>query len=281
MNDLEALSEDGARDGVSPAQGPRVKGALWDSLVSNGVVGSERIPLRHSRTQAALVDAFRRFAQPLAASLGRRSEVVVHDFSRLPNSIAAVEGDLSDRPVGGPITGVLLGWLKTGELDDHLLYLGELDNGTPVQSSTFFIRDSVGSVLGSLCINMDISGLIAMQDYIQGRLRPPEGVNWHLSVPRLGTGNEESPEHYPQNLDSLTQSLIRDAVEALGVPIDLMRKEHRVNLVKLLDKQGFFLLREAAERLASEISVSRHTIYNYLNESRERPSRIKAPEVQG
>ena len=50
----------------------------------------------------------------LAAMLGPGNEVLLHDLSRLPDSIAAIAGDLTNRTVGGPMTDLLLGLIRRG-----------------------------------------------------------------------------------------------------------------------------------------------------------------------
>ena len=45
-----------------------------------------------------------------------------------------------------------------------------------------------------------------------------------------------------------------------------MRKEHKVEVVRLLKARGFFLLRDAAEMAGEALHCTRFSIYNYLNE---------------
>jgi len=45
-----------------------------------------------------------------------------------------------------------------------------------------------------------------------------------------------------------------------------MQKEDKLRVVKIADKKGAFLIKEAITQVAKEINVSRFTIYNYLKE---------------
>lgn len=76
-------------------------------------------------------------------------------------------------------------------------------------------------------------------------------------------------ELYFKDLDEAADQLLARVVEEVGVPVDLMRKQHKVEVVRLLKARGFFLLREAVERAAEELRVSRFSVYNYLNEIEE------------
>ena len=53
---------------------------------------------------AMLVGAIGPIVEPLARALAPQTEVVLHDLTRLPGSIAAIGGNLTGRAIGGPAT---------------------------------------------------------------------------------------------------------------------------------------------------------------------------------
>jgi HTH domain len=56
------------------------------------------------------------------------------------------------------------------------------------------------------------------------------------------------------------------AVEAeLGAPLAELSREDKQRAVRLLDERGAFQLRKSVEEVADALSVSRFTVYNYLN----------------
>lgn len=56
------------------------------------------------------------------------------------------------------------------------------------------------------------------------------------------------------------------AVEArLGAPLAELGREDKQRAVRMLDEQGAFQLRKSVEEVADALSVSRFTVYNYLN----------------
>ena len=59
---------------------------------------------------------------PLADALGPDTEVVLHDLSKVPNSIVALGGKLTGRSIGGPITDLLLRHIRQGRSDNLLRY---------------------------------------------------------------------------------------------------------------------------------------------------------------
>jgi predicted transcriptional regulator YheO/selenocysteine lyase/cysteine desulfurase len=187
---------------------------------------------------AALVPA----VSGLATMLGPGNEVVLHDLSRLPDSIIAVAGDLTRRTPGGPITDLLLGLVRRGSTQDLVDYETHGPDGRPIRSSTMFLRDEHGVAVGCLCVNSE----------------RPTGA----------AGQGEHRETFPPDVDSLQRYLIDRAITKVGVPVELMKKKHKSGVVRELDEAGYFLIKDAVDHLATELDVTRYTIYNYLNEIR-------------
>ncbi|MFD9957860.1 aminotransferase class V-fold PLP-dependent enzyme [Amycolatopsis sp. NPDC058986] len=178
----------------------------------------------------------------LAAMLGPGNEVLLHDLSRLPDSIIAIAGELTGRTVGGPMTDLLLGLVRRGTTQDLTNYRTHGPDGRAIRSSTLFLRDAEGVAIGCLCVNSELTGA--------------EGT--------------ETPqrETFPPDVDSLQRYLVERAVGKAGIPVELMKKQHKAAVVRELDEAGFFLIKDAVDHLAGQLDVTRYTIYNYLNETR-------------
>jgi predicted transcriptional regulator YheO len=168
--------------------------------------------------------------------------VVLHDLSKLPDSIVAIAGGVTGRTVGGPMTDLLLGLVRRGSTQDLTDYETHGPDGHPIRSSTLFLRDADGVAIGCLCVNSALSG----------SARPGPGL----------------AESFPPDVDSLQRFLIDRALAKAGIPVDLMKKRHKAAVVRELDEAGFFLIKDAVDDLAAELDVTRYTIYNYLNEIR-------------
>jgi len=179
----------------------------------------------------------------LAAMLGPGNEVLLHDLSRLPDSIAAIAGDLTHRTVGGPMTDLLLGLIRRGTTQDLINYRTNSPDGRPIRSSTLFLRDGDGVAIGCLCVNSV----------------EPESVS--VEVP-------QREETFPPDVDSLQRFLVDRAIAKVGVAAPEMKKQHKAAVVRELDEAGFFLIRDSVDHVAGQLEVTRYTIYNYLNEIR-------------
>ncbi|MBB4685691.1 aminotransferase class V-fold PLP-dependent enzyme [Amycolatopsis jiangsuensis] len=188
---------------------------------------------------AALVPA----VDGLAAMLGPGNEVLLHDLSRLPDSIVAIAGDLTGRTVGGPMTDLLLGLVRRGTTQDLTNYRTHGPDGRAIRSSTLFLRDAEGVAIGCLCVNSELPGAAPAET--------PVG-----------------DETFPPDVDSLQRFLVHRAIGKAGIPVELMKKRHKAAVVRELDEAGYFLIKDAVDHLAGHLDVTRYTIYNYLNEIR-------------
>ena len=221
----------------------------------------------------------------LAEALFPRSEVVLHDLTRFPNTIAAIGGNITGRGVGGPPTDLGLRTFESG-WNDHLIgYRTELSDGTPIRSSSLFLHGASGRAIACLCINADVSELAPAAEAVQRFLRPAVPSVAPIAAATLetelpwrpagaeGKATRTPPERFPRSVDELTRGLLREAIGELDIPVDLMQKRHRLEVVRNLRARGFFAIRDAIELLAETLGVTRHTVYNYLTEVAPESSR--------
>jgi predicted transcriptional regulator YheO len=189
-------------------------------------------------------------------------EIVLHELEKLPNSIVAVSGNVTRRQVGDPATDVLLRAVVSGTADAITGYETDLDDGRRIRSSTLIVRNSVGAQVAALCVNSDVSAWATLRDLADAVLGPrPEPVVREAVEPAKPAG-----ELFVTDVDELAAHLVRQSIEGIGVPVALMKKEHKLAVVAQLRARGMFLLRDAVEMVATSLQVSRFTIYNYLNE---------------
>jgi hypothetical protein len=82
-------------------------------------------------------------------------------------------------------------------------------------------------------------------------------------------GAEEMPPGTFTHVDRALEGLIGMAEEQVGRPISEMSRQDKRQVVRFLDHRGAFALRKAVETVADALGVSRFTVYNYLDASRE------------
>ncbi|MGA4507956.1 helix-turn-helix transcriptional regulator [Propionibacteriaceae bacterium G1746] len=247
-----------------------------DSPPSTGT-GAPRV--RRSLDGERLLAVFGQLVEPLGRSLPATSEVVLHDLSLLPNSIVAIHGNVTGRVVGDPATDLLLERIAAKQVADSFVnYETVLPDGRRLRSSTMIIRDVAQTPVAALCINTDTSAWQTVEVVARamlGTLAPDDAQalvspDVPSQVPMVAQGGPAAGggphETFVRDIDELAQVILTKAIDETGVPVELMHKRHKVDVVRQLEARGLFLLKDAVELAAHALQVTRFTIYNYLNE---------------
>lgn len=217
----------------------------------------------------------------LAALLGPRAEVVLHDTSDLSRSVVALtNGHISGRSIGAPATDLVLKVLRNHEDDDvdYLAnYLAESSSGVQFRSSTMFIRNGDRNVIGMLCINIDDSALIDARDALSALTAVTE-MGKDAATHENGTVTQRAStlssrsavaERLSVSAEELTLDSVKRIVAAQGVEALRMTAEEKLEAVRALDRAGMFLLKGAVAHVASVLEVSEPSIYRYLRQVRQ------------
>ncbi len=192
----------------------------------------------------------------IARQFGEDCEVVLHDLTKpYENTVVAIwNGHVTGRKVGDGGTDAGLAILRgTANPKDEYCYINTAPNGHILKSTSKYFVDENGKVVGSLCINYDITNLMKGQ----------------IAIEKFTSKNESRDEIFTGNVDEILEILMEKAVESTGKTIDVLDKEDKVEIIKYLDEKGAFLIKKSAERVAEYLDISRFTVYNYLNETKE------------
>lgn len=204
------------------------------------------------------IDRLKTTLRPLMAGIvgafGNHCEVVLHDLTRPERSIVWIEGSVTGRRVGGTLTDLGLAKLRLSDTQADLLgYVTQTRDGKVLRSSSMFLRDGKGSVIGALCINLDITALLGIREYALG-----------VSTPVT----QDVAETFSDKPADILRQLVQEALQAVPILPKLMRKRHRLEVVAFLDRRGAFLLRSAVPLVSRVLGTSRYTLYNYLRQVR-------------
>lgn len=208
------------------------------------------------------VKAFIPLVEALAQTFGKNCEVVLHDFS-IPNKsiIKISNGHITERKVGGPPTGLILSLANRNTDDDFIVgYRTKSPKGAEIKSTSIFIKDKNRKVIGSLCINIDITPYIEATSTLGDLCSMSEG--------NLRKKEEEVLERFEPTVESLTVGLLEQSIRKIGKPVVHMRKKEKLEIIKDLKNNGLFSIRGAAKRVSQDLGVSLPTIYKYLEETR-------------
>jgi len=155
-------------------------------------------------------------AKGIASTIGKNCEVVIHNLETPESSVSFIAGNVTSRSLGAPATNLVLETLRsTGDASEDLIcYKTVAKDGLTLKSSTMFIRDSYGKIIGCLCINIDLTEFIFCQK-ILGRF---------TGTPGDPPGSVKD-EHFAQDVVEVIESLIQHVIDHSKVPVTLMHKE--------------------------------------------------------
>lgn len=199
----------------------------------------------------------------IADIIGSNCEVLLHDIVDVENSVIAIRnGYISGRYLGCPLTDLGFKLLENKTYLQHnalVNYRSRNDRGENLISSTYYIKDEIGSLIGMLCVNI---------------LNSPD--NQSLKI--LGDGplktlfsnavqmeeNEEIAESLSTSLDNVVEDGIHKMIVKCNIAVDRMSAEEKCAIVQELRENGIFKIKGAITKAAVTLKTSESTIYRYL-----------------
>lgn len=218
----------------------------------------------------------------LGQALGPNTEIVLHDLDVPDQSIIAIaNGHISGRKIGGPVTDFALWFMKQGDAAAVPMMTGYRAvnaEGKICHSSSYFLRDSTGHMRGMLCINVDISDLVGIRNAANFLIGSTEeakdktqafggypGAQVAQTIVTQPAAEEEAvSESLRDNVENLLESMLDAAIATQKAPVDRMQRDERIEVVRALEDNGFFLLKGGISAAAKRLGVSEPTIYQYL-----------------
>lgn len=198
------------------------------------------------------MDFLRKIVHGLGQMLGPDCEVVLHDLSSPESSIVAIEnGHVTDRKIGDPSTNLGLPIFKhpIGEYD-QFNYRTQTRSGKTLKSSSLYFKDDEGRVFAALCLNWDISVLLAAANVLKDLAATQEAVD----------------ETFASDINDVISKILDDTLASVNKPIATMDKEDKLKIIQTLDEKGVFTVKRSVDRVAALLGISRVTVYGYLNE---------------
>lgn len=194
--------------------------------------------------------------QGLGKHFGESVEFVVHDYHKdFSKTIVAISnGNVTKREVGDSGTSIGLKIMEGEQAEDGKFgYISQTKDGRYLKSSTIYIKDDKDKMLGSVCVNCDITDAMIAKKFLEGY---------------VGAGGEKEVEATVyNNVDDLLISLINDSINFVGIPVAMMNREQKIEGIRYLNSRGAFKIKNASNIVSKYYDVSRYTIYNYINDS--------------
>lgn len=213
--------------------------------------------------------------------IGQHVEVVVHDLMNPEASVVYIaNGHVTGRGLGaslldGPAndTAFLAAKSELTIVSDasHSVvvdYPTLSPQGKQLNSATVVFRDSTGTPFLALCLNADLSTALDAKRWLEGFL--PQGLRDRQPAAGQSLQSSEKSQKSPPALEDLARTIIEEVVRNTGKPVSDMSRDEKLNVLSLMVGKGVLMVRGGVERVADALSVSRFTVYNYLELLRER-----------
>lgn len=198
----------------------------------------------------------KRLAKGIVALFGQNCEVVVHDLREgYENTIVAIEnGHVTNRRIGDGSSEIVLKALYSDpeNVEDMYGYAAHTRTGREVKSSSIFIRDDDGKVIGIFGINYDVSDVLLARSVLD-----------HLI--NADVSSQANIVNITSNVNDLLDDLITESVQVVGKPVSLMTKEDKVKAIQYLNEKGAFLVKKAGDKVSKFFDISKYTLYNYMD----------------
>jgi len=200
----------------------------------------------------------KQLAKGLASQFGSKCEIVVHNLTDgVENTIVAIEnGHVTGRHIGDGASRIVMQSLHDiDKVEDALGYLTRTQDGRLLRSSSIYIRDKSGKPIAMLCINYDFTELSLATSILTN----------FTSIQNEGQFGEKGIETIYTNINDIVDRLINESVAFVGKPVAYMDKDDKIKAIKYLDDKGALLVKKSGDKIAQFFSISKFTLYSYLN----------------
>lgn len=212
-----------------------------------------------------------RFMSMLEAQFGEHCELVLHDLTKdYSETIVDIRnGGITGRKVGdcGSNLGleVMRGTIKNG---DRYNYITHTTSGKILRSSTLYIHDDGGELVGAFCVNLDITGTIAFENFLR-------------KYNDFAFEKDNDQEIFATDVKSVLEYIIKKAQTQVGKEPAAMDKADKIKFLSYLDGKGAFLITKSSERVCEYLDISKFTLYNYLEIARSADNAMQSSAAGG
>lgn len=206
-----------------------------------------------SEADLMILESYKAIVDSLGSILGDTCEVVLHSLNDLNSSVIYLHnGGKTGRKIGSPMTDKGLKLLEECEkkgVSTTGCYFTQNANGHVMKSSSSIIRNFDKKPIGMLCINFDISAPIS--DFVSI-------FSYQKDKQIIET------EHFASDIDDLLQTTVNKVKDEIMRDENISSRQKTKEIIKQLNNQGFFKLRNAVPQIAKILEISRDVIYLHL-----------------
>lgn len=221
------------------------------------------------RSKSEIMDSYVKLVDFLADFLGEDYEIVLHDVLNPEKSIVYIRNNYSGRNIGGSITDLGLKILKEKKYlkeNYYVNYTSKTRNGRILRSATYFINDDEGKLIAMLCINIDVTKVKFLKDYLEKLIKGEKITNVsEVLSDHAEKNNSEISEILSDSVEDIASQMMYDVISKYSIPVERMTLEEKKEIISELDKKGFFLIKGSVKGISNELDISETTVYRIIN----------------
>ena len=189
----------------------------------------------------------------LGAVFGEDCELVLHDLREPEHSVVyVVHGQVTGRETGQGIEHLVREVMSAGPLtQDYAVNDYFRKKGKLIRSSSLFIRDDEGKLIGALCLNLDTTKITQQLEFLKSFL--PETPQPEPAAPKER-----------KRVEDMVMSLVDHILD--GCDVRLLSREERIDKIRFMDQRGIFQVKGSIDQVAERLGINRVTVYSYLDE---------------
>lgn len=208
---------------------------------------------------------FDSFLNNIVKLLGNKCEIVVHNFENgfEHTVIKILNGHISGREIGACPTSLFFEkFSKLEDISEDIpIYFNRDSKGRVFKSSTTFLHNKEGKVIGAICINFDVTQLINEQRFMKEFLEYETEIGDKEGI--------EGKEVFTKDVNELMDYYLNKVEEEIGKRPEDMDRTEKIRALAYLDNKGILQIAKAHVRLSKFFHISTYTLYSYLDEIRK------------
>lgn len=218
---------------------------------------------------------FTKLTKFLGTALGPDYEVALHDMANNDGALVAIANNyISGRKLGDPLFDNAMKMVEDRryEIDDYVEhYYTMTQHGKVLRSSSMFIKDEYGQLVGILCINFDDNRYHDISQKIMELCHPDAYVEANFVFDK-----NLVPDKLIGDVKLNTTS---SEITVSGELREIFKKHHlnptrltfddKMLIVTELNNKGVFLIKNAVKDVAKAINSSPASVYRYLANLKE------------
>jgi predicted transcriptional regulator YheO len=201
-----------------------------------------------------IFEHYLRVAEVLGKMFTPYLEVIVHDLRKPVQSIIGIyNGHITGREVGGPTTDLGFKRVEGGVPDMIVNYNNKNDRGLNLKSSSLAIKNREGELIGSLCLNLNISVFHEIGNIVSKLVETEKNP----FIDDREVFHPKTPED--EIVDTINEITLNHSMNATN-----LSKNDKIKIVGELYRRKDFNKRGAVFIVAKHLKLSKPTVYKYI-----------------